>query len=171
MSVLLRMSTFATVMVLNIKTPASLRQAQSKLSGSPWGQPFFKGSAPNRLAAMSRLRSSSLCTSKEIADEAQDQYDRQRRQVKVTYHKADVVFIDGERRVSKQCWSYRPEAQLFLDSSPKMVARAYFGMGTAASHEECWNFVVFGSKLSVLVAIVEVLEAAGLNVDRRHCHA
>ena len=76
MSVLLRMSTFATVMVLNIKAPASLRQAQSKLSGSPWGQPFFKGSAPNRLAAMSRLRSSSLCTSKEIARESQQQYDK-----------------------------------------------------------------------------------------------
>ena len=84
--------------------------------------------------------------------------------VKVAYHKADVVFIEGERRISKQCWSYRPEGQLW--AANKMTSKAYFGMGTAASHDECHNFVVFGSRLSVLIACIEICQGAGLTVDK-----
>ena len=82
---------------------------------------------------------------------------------KVAYHKADVVFVDGERRISKQCWSYRPEGQFWIGD--KKVAHAYFGMGTNASHDKTHNFVVFGTKLSVLVAILNVVRSANLKVD------
>lgn len=100
------------------------------------------------------------------------QHERQQKLfVKVAYHKADVVFMPGgERRISKQCWSYRPEGQLWIgETHAKKIAYAYFGMGTVASHSLCHNFVVFGTRLSALTAILEALDspAARLPVDLR----
>lgn len=99
------------------------------------------------------------------------QYERQLQLfVKVAYHKADVVFTDGgDRRISKQCWSYRPEGQLWIGpegQKGQKIAYAYFGMGTAASHSLTHNFVVFGLRLSALTAILEVLDSSkNLPVD------
>ena len=85
--------------------------------------------------------------------------------VKVAYHKADVQYVGGDVLISKSCQSYRPEGQLWLGN--EKVAYAYFGMGTQESHPLDNSFVLFGKKISVLLAAIAVLEDNGHEVDKR----
>ncbi len=87
--------------------------------------------------------------------------------VKVAYHKADVQYVGGDVLISKSCWSYRPEGQLWLGD--EKVAHCYFGMGTHESHPLDHSFVLFGTKISVLVAAIIALENSDVSVDRWGC--
>ena len=77
--------------------------------------------------------------------------------VAVRYHKAEVVYHGRTMVASKRCHSWRPEAILRRNGDGKVLATAYFGMGTQESTGLEHNFVVFTSKLSVLVAILNVI--------------
>jgi hypothetical protein len=84
-------------------------------------------------------------------------------ETQIRYHKADVLFHGRMFFTSQRCHSWRPEAtQRDLDGN--LHAKVYFGMGA----QEClgieYSFVVFTSRLSVLVAIADVL---GDNVFKR----
>ena len=78
--------------------------------------------------------------------------------VGVRYHKAEVVYQDKTILTSKRCHSWRPEAILRSNRDGSVLATAYFGMGTRQSTGLEYNFVAFTSKLSVLVAIMKVIE-------------
>ena len=75
--------------------------------------------------------------------------------VAVRYHKAEVVYHGKTMVASKRCHSWRPEAILRRNGDGKVLATAYFGMGTQESTGLEHNFAVFTSKLSVLVAILK----------------
>ena len=77
--------------------------------------------------------------------------------VGVRYHKADVVYHGRTIVSSKRCHSWRPEAVLRSNDDGKVIAKSYFGMGTQESTGLEYNFVVFTSKLSALVAILDVI--------------
>ena len=77
--------------------------------------------------------------------------------VAVQYHKAEVVYHGQTMVTSKRCHSWRPEAILRRNGDGKVLAKAYFGMGAQESTGLEHNFVVFTSKLSVLVAILDVI--------------
>ena len=83
--------------------------------------------------------------------------------VKVDYHKADVVVRDGRTMVSKQCNSWRLEAQ--LRRGAEMVAKMYLGMGTQATHRLSHPWVIFGKGLSVALACVKVLHDDGIDLQ------
>ena len=84
--------------------------------------------------------------------------------VKVDYHKADVVVRDGRTMVSKQCNSWRIEAQLWKGS--EMVAKMYLGMGTQVSHPLSHPWVIFGKGLSVALACMKVLHQNGIDFEK-----
>ena len=81
--------------------------------------------------------------------------------VKVDYHKAEVVVRDGRTMITKQCHSWRAEAQLW--KGEVKVATMYQGMGTQCNHPETHPWVIFGQRLSVVLACVAVLEEGNFN--------
>ena len=89
----------------------------------------------------------------------------------VRYHKADVVYHGRSVMTSKRCHSWRPEANLRDNDTGKILATCYFGMGTQESTGLEHNFVVFTSKLSVLVAILDAVDnslvKSSISVDRQ----
>ena len=72
--------------------------------------------------------------------------------VKVDYHKAEVVVRDGRTMITKQCHSWRAEAQLW--KGEVKVATMYKGMGSQANHPETHPWVIFGQRMSVALACV-----------------
>ena len=82
--------------------------------------------------------------------------------VKVDYHKAEVVVRDGRTMITKQCHSWRAEAQLW--KGEVKVATMYQGMGTQCNHPETHPWVIFGQRLSVVLACVAVLEEGTFNI-------
>ena len=81
----------------------------------------------------------------------------------VRYHKADVIYHGKVIMSSKRCGSWRPEANLRFDGD--IVASVYFGMGAQESTGLTDNFVFFTRRLSILRAVVAVVEDIG-GVDR-----
>ena len=81
----------------------------------------------------------------------------------VRYHKADVVYHGKVLMSSKRCGSWRPEANLRFDGD--IMATCYFGMGAQESTGLTDNFVFFTRRLSILRAVVQVVENIG-GVDR-----
>lgn len=77
-------------------------------------------------------------------------------ETQVRYHKADVLFHGRLFFTSQRCHSWRPEGTL-RDLDGKMYARVYFGMGAQEALGIEYSFVVFTTRLSVLVAIADVL--------------
>ena len=70
---------------------------------------------------------------------------------------------------SQRCRSWRPEANL-RDEDGVLAATAYFGMGAQEATGLEHNFVVFTPKLSVLVAIVDVLGPVWVSRQARGWH-
>ncbi len=81
----------------------------------------------------------------------------------VRYHKADVIYHGKVLMSSKRCGSWRPEANLRFDGD--IMASCYFGMGAQESTGLTDDFVFFTRRLSILQAVVAVVEDIG-GVDR-----
>ena len=81
----------------------------------------------------------------------------------VRYHKADVIYHGKVLMASKRCGTWRPEANLRFDGD--IMATCYFGMGAQESTGLTDNFVFFTRRLSILRAVVQVVENIG-GVDR-----
>ena len=81
----------------------------------------------------------------------------------VRFHKVDVIHRGKIIMSSKRCHWWRPEANLRFDGD--IVASVYFGMGAQESTGLTDNFVFFTRRLSILRAVVDVVEDIG-GVDR-----
>ena len=77
----------------------------------------------------------------------------------VRYHKADVIYHGKVLMASKRCGTWRPEANLRFDGD--IMATCYFGMGAQESTGLTDNFVFFTRRLSILRAVVQVVEDIG----------
>ena len=88
--------------------------------------------------------------------------------VSVRYHKADVVYHGQHIMTSQRCRPWRPEANL-RDEDGVLAATAYFGMGAQEATGLEHNFIVFTRKLSVLVAIMDVLGDDRVERQARGC--
>ncbi len=79
----------------------------------------------------------------------------------VRFHKADVIYHGKVIMASKRCHSWRPEANLRYDGD--IVASVYFGMGAQESTGLTNDLVLFTRRLSILRAVVTLLEDIGVN--------
>ena len=77
-------------------------------------------------------------------------------EVTVRFHKADVIYHGKTLMSSKRCHSWRPEANLRFDGD--ILAQNYFGMGAQESTGLTYDLVLFTRRLSILRAVVQVLE-------------
>ena len=79
----------------------------------------------------------------------------------VRFHKADVIYHGRFIMASKRCHSWRPEANHRHDGD--IVGSVYFGMGAQESTGLTHDLVLFTRRLSVLRAVVDVLQDIGVN--------
>ena len=79
----------------------------------------------------------------------------------VRYHKAEVVYHGKIIMASKRCHAWRPEANLRYDGD--IVASVYFGMGAQESTGITQDLVFFTRRLSILRAVVTLLENIGVS--------
>lgn len=77
-------------------------------------------------------------------------------EVRVGYHKADVIIHSNDIIVSQRCHSFRPEAQVWLNDKKVMIA--YFGMGQSGVHEDIYSFVAFVFTAAALRAVQNVMQ-------------
>jgi hypothetical protein len=86
--------------------------------------------------------------------------------VTITPHKADVYIHQGVIFESQRCYSYRPDAEM-RSNDGHVMGYAYWGMGIPRQHKAITGCVVVIKKLSVMLALMEVLRRDELidNID------